>query len=157
MEGNHLEILGTMVYGIYVMTTHHEEEVNGMIASWVSQVSFDPPLVMAAVHPNRRSHGLIERSGSFALHLLSREQIDLINRFKGPDPAAKFASLHWSKGKTGCPILKDCLGYLDCAVRAEYRPGNHTLFVGEVMESRVFSHDVPLGTFNCEGFYIGID
>ena len=98
MEGKHLEILGTMVCGIDVMTTHHEEEVNGMIASRVSQVSGDPPFVMVAVHPNRYSHGLIEMSGSFALHLVRREQKDLIKRFKSPDPAAKFASLHWSKG-----------------------------------------------------------
>ena len=37
----------------------YEEEVNGMIASWVSQISYDPRLIMAAVHPNRYSHQLI--------------------------------------------------------------------------------------------------
>ena len=59
MDERWLQALGSMTYGIYVLTTHHEEKINGMIASWVSQISYDPPLVMVAVHPNRYSRQLI--------------------------------------------------------------------------------------------------
>ncbi|MEJ2286300.1 MAG: flavin reductase, partial [Desulfobacterales bacterium] len=38
-----------MTYGIYVLTSCHQQEINGMIASWVSQVSYTPPLIMVAV------------------------------------------------------------------------------------------------------------
>jgi flavin reductase (DIM6/NTAB) family NADH-FMN oxidoreductase RutF len=155
MDERWLQALGGMTYGIYVLTTHHEEKINGMIASWVSQISYDPPLVMVAVHPNRYSHELIEQSGSFALHLLSRDQKDFLSRFKGRDPEAKFASIEWVPGKTGCPILKQCLAYLECVVRENYAPGNHSLFIGEIVEAQRFSHEDPLSTLDYEGVYVG--
>jgi flavin reductase (DIM6/NTAB) family NADH-FMN oxidoreductase RutF len=155
MDERWLQALGSMTYGIYVLTTHHEEKINGMIASWVSQISYDPPLVMVAVHPNRYSHQLIRQGRSFALHLLSKSQKDFLSRFKGPDPEAKFASVEWAPGRTGCPILKECLGYLECLVRENYAPGNHSLFIGEIVEAQLFSHEDPLTTLDYEGVYVG--
>lgn len=144
-----------MTYGIYVLTTRHKDTINGMIASWVSQISFDPPLITVAVHPNRYSHGLITQSGRFALHSLAREQKALLKRFKGPDPAAKFSSLAWRDGVTGCPILADCIGCLECRVIQTLAPGNHTLFIGEVVNAEFNGEKTPLSTLDYEGCYTG--
>jgi flavin reductase (DIM6/NTAB) family NADH-FMN oxidoreductase RutF len=150
-----MESLGLMVHGIYVLTTSYEEEVNAMIASWVSQISFNPPLVGVAVHPNRYSHRLIEKSRVFALHTISRDQKNLLTLFKGPDPTGKFASIRWSKGMTGAPLLTDCLAYVDCRVKTTLTPGNHTLFIGEVVDGRLVSSGIPLSTLDYEGVYTG--
>lgn len=144
-----------MTYGIYVLTTRYETIINGMIASWASQVSHDPPLIMVAVHPNRYSHGLLEKSGHFALHILAREQKDLLARFKGPDPELKFAAIAWHDGVTGCPILQDCIGSLECRIRQTLIPGNHTLFIGEVVETAFNGQQTPLCTLDYQGCYIG--
>jgi flavin reductase (DIM6/NTAB) family NADH-FMN oxidoreductase RutF len=82
-----------------------------MVASWVSQVSYEPPLVMVAIHPNRYSHHLIEQSNCFALHVLAQNQTELIERFKTNVPTDKFDSVHWYRGKTDCPILKECTSW----------------------------------------------
>jgi flavin reductase (DIM6/NTAB) family NADH-FMN oxidoreductase RutF len=155
MDERWSEALGHMVHGTYVLTTSHHGEINGMIASWVCQVSYEPPLVMVAVHPNRFSHHLIEKSRIFALHLISRERNDLLKVFKGPDPAGKFASVSWSTGKTGAPLLEGCLGYVECEVKAFLNPGNHTLFIDEVVGGRLFSHESPMSTLEYEGAYTG--
>jgi flavin reductase (DIM6/NTAB) family NADH-FMN oxidoreductase RutF len=155
MENGWLQTLGKMTYGIYLLTTYNKEKINGMVASWVSQVSYDPFMVMVAIHPNRYSHHLIEQSGYFALHVLAKNQADLLERFKGPDPAAKFASIHWVRGREGCPILESCIAYMECQVRGNYRPGNHTLFIGEVKDAQVFSEEEPLKTSDYEGIYLG--
>lgn len=147
--------LGRMTYGIYVLTTSHAGTINGMIASWVSQVSHQPPLIMAAVHPNRRTHDLVEKSGCFALHVIARSQKALLQRFKGPDPRDKFAGIAWAAGQTGCPVLEDCLAWFECRVRTTYRPGNHSLFVGEIVAAGVRDEDVPLSTLDYEGTYTG--
>jgi flavin reductase (DIM6/NTAB) family NADH-FMN oxidoreductase RutF len=157
MEERWLSFLGKMTYGIYVLTTSHGPVVNGMIASWVSQVSYDPPKVMAAIHQNRLSHELIRQSGCFALHLLRRNQKDLLTRFKLPDPVEKFESIPWKKGRYGCPILMDCLGYLECVVTEKYSPGNHTLFIGEIMDGQILSDDEAMNTLDYSGFYRGKD
>ena len=144
-----------MIYGIYVLTTHHKEQINGMIASWVSQVSYDPLLIMVGVHPNRYSHNLIKQSGCFAIHILDRQQKEFMLRFKGPDPESKFSSIQWEKGKTGCPIIKDCIAYLDCRLKTSYDPGNHTLFIGEVVDGQMLSDGEPYCTSDYEGVYLG--
>jgi flavin reductase (DIM6/NTAB) family NADH-FMN oxidoreductase RutF len=155
MEKKWIQALGKMTYGIYVLTTTYEDEINGMIASWVSQISYDPPLVMAAIHPHRYSHRLIEQSGSFALHILAQDQGEFLSRFKGDDPRLKFDGVRWEKSKTGCPILRDCIAFAECTVNAVYRPGNHTLYVGEIVDANCNSDDHPLTTLDYSGQYLG--
>jgi ribonuclease HI len=157
VEKDILKTLGKMTYGIYILTTFHEEKVNGMVASWVSQISHAPHLVMVAVHPNRYSHSLIQKNGYYALHVLAQNQIDLLERFKAPDSTAKFDSISWDKGKMGCPILSSCLAYMECQVTAIYAPGNHTLFVGEVKDAQTLSDGIPLSTLDYAGTYLGKD
>jgi flavin reductase (DIM6/NTAB) family NADH-FMN oxidoreductase RutF len=144
-----------MTYGIYVLTTRHNDIVNGMIASWVSQVSHDPPLIMVAVHPNRYSHDLLQKSGHFALHILAQAQKDLLARFKGPDPGSKFDDLAWHDGVTGCPVLADCIGSVECRVRQTLKPGNHTLFFGQVVDAVFNGAKRSLCTLDYEGCYSG--
>ena len=155
MKDTWLKAFGQMTYGIYVLTTRHEEIINGMIASWVSQVSYDPPLILVAIHPNRYSHGLTEKSGNFVLHVIERSQKELLARFKGADSAEKFSGIDWEPGQTGCPVLKACLAWFECSIKESYRPGNHTLFVGEVIDSACGSAGTPLCTLDYEGMYTG--
>ena len=155
VENDLLQNLKHMTYGIYVLTTRFEDTLNGMIASWVSQISYEPPLILAAVHPNRYSHTLLHKSGHFALHIIARGQRDLLSRFKGPDPEKKFASIQWSEGLTGCPILKECIGFMECRIRQHLSPGNHTLFIGEVVRAGFNAAHPPLSTLDYEGCYLG--
>lgn len=155
MKEKWIKAFEKMTYGIYVLTSKSGEAINGMIASWVSQVSYDPPLIMAAVHPGRYSHQLIEKGGAFVLHALSGAHKDLLTRFKGSDPNAKFSTLNWTAGKTGCPVLSDCLAYLECELKVHYRPGNHTLFIGEVVDAGVMTDGKPFHTGLYEGIYLG--
>jgi flavin reductase (DIM6/NTAB) family NADH-FMN oxidoreductase RutF len=155
MEKKWVQALGKLTYGIYVLTAFDQDEINGMIASWVSQVSYDPPLIMVAIHPNRYSHRLIERGGGFALHVLAANQGEYLSRFKGEDPRRKFDGIQWGKGKTGCPILKDCIAFAECTVTGAYKPGNHTLYIGEIVDAHCYSNDRPLITLDYAGQYLG--
>jgi flavin reductase (DIM6/NTAB) family NADH-FMN oxidoreductase RutF len=157
MHDQWIKAFAKLTYGIYVLTSKADEAINGMIASWVSQVSYAPPLIMVAVHPKRYSHQLIEQGGGFVLHVISSSRTDYLSRFKGTDPQAKFSSLNWTTGQTGCPILSECLAYLECELKTFYRPGNHTLFVGQVVDAAVFADEQPLGTWEYEGLYLGKD
>ena len=155
MKDEWKQALGTMTYGIYALTTFYNDGINAMIASWVSQVSYEPLLIMAAVHQNRYSHRLIEQSGCFALHVLTRNQSDFLQRFKGSGSKEKFSGIRWHRGTTGCPVLHECLAYFECSVKAEYTPGNHTLFIGEVIAAQVVTPGDPLSTLDYDGVYLG--
>jgi flavin reductase (DIM6/NTAB) family NADH-FMN oxidoreductase RutF len=110
---------------------------------------------MVAVHPNRYSHRLIEKSGCFALHVVDRQQAEFLTRFKGPDPRDKFSFVQWERGQTGCPILHECLAYLECQVKASYTPGNHTLFLGEVVGAGSSTEGTPFSSMDYDGIYLG--
>ena len=155
MKEDWIQAFGNLTYGIYVLTSQHEEIINAMIASWVSQVSYEPPLIMVAVHPNRFSHQLIERGGGFGLHVLADTQSEFLSRFKGKDLSKKFTAIKWTPGKTGCPILSECLAYFECELMTHYRPGNHTLFIGKVIAAGVLGHQKPFTTHQYDGVYLG--
>ena len=157
MEKAWIETCGYLTNGIYVLTSGYNDELNGMIASWVSQVSYDPPLIMVAIHQNRSSHRLISKSGRFAVHLLHAKQEEFLSRFKVPDPRAKFENVEWTKGFTGCPILRDCLGYLECLTMESYKPGNHTLFVGKIVDAKILSPGDPMISRDLDHVYLGQD
>ncbi len=155
MEKSWQDVLARMTYGIYVLTTGKDANINGMIASWVTQVSHEPPLVLVAVHPNRRTNSLIRESEVFALHILGSHQQDFMARFKGPDPLMKFEGLNWKRGITGCPIIYDCVAMIECKLTETYQPGNHTLFIGEIVNGRVISEEPVLTTLDYSGTYTG--
>ena len=155
MENTWQRAFSQMTNGIYVLTTRHEDKINGMIASWVTQVSYAPPLILVAVHPNRYSCALIASGAAFALHVISHTQSEMIDRMMGPDPANKFSGISTKPGQTGCPVLEQCLCWFECKVTAQYKPGNHELFIGQVVNAGVNASGRPLSTHDCEGTYTG--
>ncbi len=155
MEKELLKAFGQMTYGIYILTSKFEDEINGMVASWVTQVSYDPPLILVAIHPNRYSHNLLEKSHVFALHVLDSSQKGMLKRFKGSDIKKKFSDIPWELSKTGVPILKNCLAWFELKVTGHLTPGNHTLFIGKVVNNGTESKGNPLCTLEYQGKYIG--
>ena len=155
MNEDWLRAFTQMTNGIFVLTTRHAQDINGMIVSWATQVSYEPPLIMAAVHPNRYSHKLIEKSKSFALHVVEYGHQGIMERMMGPDPAAKFSDIDWEPGQTGCPILKTCMAWFECRVTDQLQPGNHTLFIGRVVQAGFVSSGRPLCTIDCKSTYTG--
>ena len=132
-------IFDALVHGVYVVTTRVGEKINGMTAAWVSQVSLNPPLVMVSIAPSRYSHDLIKESGVMAVNVLTSEQVELGKRFgyKSGRKVDKCAGLAWITKVTGAPILPQAYAYLDMKVASTFPAGDHTLFVGEVVEAEI--------------------
>jgi flavin reductase (DIM6/NTAB) family NADH-FMN oxidoreductase RutF len=125
--------------GVYVVTTRLGDQVNGMTAAWVSQVSLNPLLVMVSIAPSRYSHTLIKESGIFAINVLTREQVDLAKRFgyKSGRKIDKFAGLDYLTASSGAPVLPQAYAFLDLKLAHTFTAGDHSLFVGEVLEAKI--------------------
>ena len=144
-----------LVHGVYVITTRLEDVVNGMTASWVSQVSLKPLMVMVSIAPSRYSHDLIKKSGSFAINVLDRDQADLGKRFgfKSGRQVDKFAGLEWTAAATGAPILPQAYAYLDLKLKDTFPAGDHTLFVGEVVAAKILHPQTQPLVFKKSDFF----
>ena len=132
-------VFSSLVQGVYVVTTRLGDRVNGMTAAWVSQVSFSPLLVMVSIATPRYSHDLIKESGVFAINVLTSEQVDLGKRFgyKSGLKVDKFAGLDYLTGVTGAPILPQAYAFLELKLVDTFPAGDHTLFIGEVLDAKV--------------------
>ena len=149
--------LKKLTTGIYIVTSKQESRINGMVASWISQVSFSPPLIMLAVKKERYSHGMIKAGKVFAVNVLSTQQKKEVTLFKGSHkPEEKFFNIPYEINKTGAPILKDALAYLDCVLTDQFTPGDHTIFIGEVIAGDVLKDGDPLSSHDLEHVYGGI-
>ena len=132
MEKAWQDVLDKFHYGIYLVTVSSAEGPNGMIASWVTQCSHEPPLVAAAIRKSRLAHKQILESGGFGITVLPRESAGLIGRFKIPDWKKKFDSIRYSLSAGGLPVPDDCVGHLDFSLEGTVDVGDHTLFIGRI-------------------------
>jgi len=125
-----------------------------MVASWVSQVSYSPPLVLSAVRHNRAMNSIIPAAGLFGLNILQDHQMDLLPNIKSSPPQE---SPDWMDGRTssGIPLLKDALAYLELKLEESHTPGDHTLFIGKILDGRVLQYGDPLTTLDYPGVYLG--
>ena len=155
MHQSFIDTLTHMTYGIYILTTKAGREMNGMVASWVSQVSYEPPLVMVAIRKNRYSHKLILQSGIFALNVVKKGSGMDLSRFKGPRLANKFSGLSVDRKMTGCPIVKDALAYMDCKLKETIGTGDHTLFIGEILDAARLQEGQPMSSQDDSKVYLG--
>jgi flavin reductase (DIM6/NTAB) family NADH-FMN oxidoreductase RutF len=142
------ETLRQIPYGLYVIgvSGNGNGEMNALAASWVTQCSFEPPLVMAAVRKPSRTYDLVKAGGVFSLNLLDRKERDVIRALERPARSArnKLASVGHVEEDTGAPILPQAFAYVECKVREIYEPGDHALIVGEVVHADVREKGEPL-------------
>jgi flavin reductase (DIM6/NTAB) family NADH-FMN oxidoreductase RutF len=132
-------VLWTMPSGLYVVGSKAGDRRNGMTANWATQVSFDPKLLAISVERTALTRELIEAGRVFALSIIDREDRAIVRRFTKPvevDTVAETLNgFPYREGATGAPILTQAVAYVDCEVRQAVDCGDHTLFVGEVVDA----------------------
>ena len=132
-------MLRKIPHGLYICGVKDGEEMNGFTASWLMQASFKPPLIVNCVKQDSVSHQMIKNSGVFAISFLEDGQKDLAQKFFKPMRRVgnKFEDVEFYLGETGCPIISDSLGYVECTVVDAVEKGDHTVYVGEVIAAGV--------------------
>ena len=129
------ELLRKIPHALYACGVHFKDELNVFTASWVTQGSFKPPVIVMGVRAESGSSEMIRETGVFALSFLESGQQDLAQRFFQPARRAgnKLNDVAFYLGKTGCPIIQDSLGFVECEVTGHIEAGDHTVFVGQVV------------------------
>ena len=136
-DGTTRSALDKVSYGLYVVTSFKDGKINGQICNTVFQLT-DPPLQIAiCLNRNNLTHEYVQASGCFAVSVLGQDQFDMVRNFgfKSGRLMDKFATVSYVSGKNGCPILCDCVAYLEAAVipGKVVDVGTHNLFVADVI------------------------
>ena len=123
-----------------LLTTRYRDQINVATLGWVSPVSLDPPLVLLPIHPSRFSHDLLMRGEECVLNIPGRplaEQTMRCGAISGRE-ANKLADIGLTpvdSQRVAVPSIEQCLAHLECAVVDAFKPGDHTLFVAQVIDA----------------------
>jgi flavin reductase (DIM6/NTAB) family NADH-FMN oxidoreductase RutF len=145
--------LRLFTYGLYAVTCAYEGDANVFTANWVTQVSFDPPLVAVSVENDSASLPLILAAGLFAINVFAAGQRDLAGALGKPRLRAgdKLSGVAHTTSANGLPLLADTLGWVECRVSGHLVSGDSTLVVGEVIAAGLQRDGDPL-TMRDAGF-----
>ena len=127
-------VMGHFATGVTVITTRNRRgDPFGLTANAVTSVSLAPPLILICVDKAADCHPCFLETEVFVVNILSEQQEHLSRRFatKG---IAKFDGVPYRAGRTGCPVLEDSAGHLECRIIRAYDGGDHTIYVAEVSE-----------------------
>ena len=126
--------LGMFATGVTIVTTQPANGAPiGITANSFNSVSLDPPMVLWSLANNARSLAAFSDSEHWNVHILSNEQEALSNQFarSGED---KFAGLALDPQASKAPLLTGCSARFQCKTAFKYEGGDHTIFVGEVVQ-----------------------
>jgi flavin reductase (DIM6/NTAB) family NADH-FMN oxidoreductase RutF len=139
-------VLRLFSYGLFAVTANDGAVESGMTANWLTQVSFEPPLVAVAVEQDARTLQLIRASRHFAVNVLAsgqRELAGLLGR-RSRNVPDKLQQTAYRRGETGAPLLEAALGYVECRLEDEVPAGDHVLLIGEVIAAGLREAGEPL-------------
>ena len=132
--------LRMIAYGLYVLTSKAPDgRISAATVNWVTQVSFEPPLVVVGVKVGSGPHEVIKESGAFALNILGKsQQSTAFAFFKPVTPEGQtIGGEPFRAGSTGAPILERAPGYVECSLVETVEKGDHSIFIGKVVDAGV--------------------
>jgi flavin reductase (DIM6/NTAB) family NADH-FMN oxidoreductase RutF len=148
--------LGRLPSGIYILTAREGDRATGMLASWVQQAGFQPPMVTVAVRSDRFVAEWIAQSGRFTLNQVAAGHKPLLKHFArgfGPDEDA-FAGLEVVQDAQGGPVLGESLAWLDARVAGQVEGGDHRVFLAEVVGGGLLDREgEPMTHVRRNGFH----
>ena len=138
--------------GVTVVTSIDGQERTGLTASSFTSISVDPPLILLSIQSFAPTLKMIEKSGIFAVSILSSKQAHLSAQFAGfaklPEGADKFYHVDLKTAVTGAPIIADAASWMDCKLAAVYEAGLSRIIVGEVLATGQSEDVLPLVYLN---------
>jgi flavin reductase (DIM6/NTAB) family NADH-FMN oxidoreductase RutF len=132
-------VLWTMPYGLYVVGSRAGERRNGMTLNLATQVATEPKLVGIAVKKEAVTHELISDGRVYCLNILDRADSAVVRKFVKPVEvdldAGTLNRFPFHDGRSGAPVLDQAVAFVDCEVRNPVDCGDHTFFIGEVVDA----------------------
>ncbi|MEA5601532.1 diflavin flavoprotein [Nostoc sp. UHCC 0252] len=138
------QAVGRIVGSLCVLTAKEGDRSSAMLASWVSQASFNPPGLTIAVAKERAVETLTHTGNKFVLNILKEgNHLGLMKHFLKPfGPGQdRFADVAAQEAENGSPILSDALAYLECSVQNRMESGDHWLVYATVENGKLLDND----------------
>ncbi len=119
---------------VTVVTSSLESgELFGLTVSAFSSLSLDPPLVLICIRNESTAAELFKKSERYCVNILAEDQRPIAEKFSLTGEAGRFVGLDFYLGKSGSPMIRGCIGFIDCRITQIIEAGDHTIFIGEAI------------------------
>ena len=138
------QAVGRIIGSLCVVTAKQGEISSAMLASWVSQASFNPPGLTVAIAKDRALESLMHSGNGFVLNVLKEgNHIGLMKHFLKPfSPGEdRFSGVETEEAGNGSPALTDALAYMECSVKSRIECGDHWLVYATVDNGKVLNNE----------------
>ncbi len=145
-------VLKKIPYGLFVIASATRQRSAAIVANWVMQVSFDPPLLAIALEFDSAMRHLIDEAKAFSVNMLPAGSTQRAKRFLKTfhRQETTMTDTEFVMSPRNVPWLKEASDILECKVLDTMRTGDHVLYIGEVLDG--ISHsDQPILTLKETG------
>lgn len=145
-NGSLFAALGRIPSGIYIVTIGDGEDATGMLASWVQQAGFEPPMLSLAVKEGRPLTERLEGGEPFVINIVATGQTKFLKHFgKGFEPGEPaFEGIELTESSIGVPALAETLALLECRGTGAIEAGDHRVVVAEVTGGKLLNEGEPM-------------
>jgi len=140
---------GSAIAGIFwsyspvvVITSEFEGKINGQVAVTVvtSSIVGSVPRLIVGIWKGNYTHSFIYNSKKLNIHLLKKDQFELVKNFgfyTGREKD-KFKNISYKLGKNDCPVVGGVHSYMECEVINAMDGGDMTPFLVKVVNGKLF-------------------
>lgn len=127
--------LGQMIKGVQVVAASHGGVTRAYTSHWVTQVSFEEPVVMASLSAKHDTWPILQESRSFTVSLLAADQIAEGQYFSYPGHKMRYSAPEFLEELDGNPVVPNCIAWFTCEVFDHISLIDHELVFGRITAS----------------------
>jgi flavin reductase (DIM6/NTAB) family NADH-FMN oxidoreductase RutF len=132
---------------VYAVTTSHEGQHYGILATAVNSLSFDPPSLLTCINRDASVHDPLMKQGKFCVNVLAQANRDVAEHFMIPTAPDRFSIGSWVD-VAGVPVLESAQSSFVCRLADCHEFGTHSIVIGELLEARHRVDAAPLTYFD---------
>ena len=119
--------------GVTVVTTSHDGKLFGMTVASFASLSLHPPLILVCIENSVKTHEAITAAQKFGVSILSSGQTEISSKFASRRED-RFEGVETFTGALDVPLITGALTAIECKLHEQLPGGDHTIFVGEVVD-----------------------
>jgi len=129
-----------------VTTSDADGQRYGMLATSVTSVTMEPPMLLVCVSRSAHIHPALMARKRMCINVLLDEQAELVRAFSSSLPHdERFANVDCENHTTfGLPYLRDAQALFFCEIDQLVEAGTHSVVLARVLESRAMDAVRPM-------------
>jgi flavin reductase (DIM6/NTAB) family NADH-FMN oxidoreductase RutF len=141
------DLMSRLPRGVTILSVSAGETTHGMTASDVIGLSLEPLLFLVSVAKSARAHDVFEAGAThFVVNFLALDQAKASDIFadKVLSDEERWSSVTTHPSTVGPPRIDGCIGWFDCRITDRLPGGDHTIYLGEVVDVALGEDKPPL-------------